>query len=80
MAQRNNPNDDFQLKIDRTFPEDGVIFFPKAGNEGLKEILLTGRAFAIAILKHVPHSRERSLAFSRLEEALVWVIFGLMRR
>lgn len=80
MAQRNNPNDDFQLKIDRTFPADGVVFFPKPGSEGLMEVLTTGRAFAIAILKNVPHSRERSLAFSRLEECLLWVVWGLMRR
>lgn len=80
MAQHNNPNNDFQLKIDRAFPADGNVYFPKPGSEGLQEILVTGRAFAQAILKHVPHSRERSLAFSRLEECLLWIIWGLMRR
>lgn len=78
MAQ--NPNKDFLEKVDNAFPEDGVLFFPKPGNEGLMDVLKTGRAFALAILKHLPHSRERSLAFSRLEECLLWICWGLMRK
>lgn len=75
-----DPNKDFLAKVNSAFPEEGVIFFPKPGNEGLMEILKTGRAFALAVLKYLPHSRERSLAFSRLEECLLWIVWGLMRK
>lgn len=78
MAQ--NPNKDFNDKINNAFPVDGVIFFPKPGDEGLMKVLKTGRAFALAILEVLPHSRERSLAFSRLEECLLWIVWGLMRK
>lgn len=77
---KNDPNADFLEKINFAFPEDGVLYFPKPGHDGLMEILKTGRAFALSLAKVLPHSRERSLAFTKLEECLVWVVLGLMRR
>lgn len=81
MANSNsNPDVDFQKKIDRAFPESGTLVFPIEGDANLGEVLTTGRAFALALMRNIPHTRERSLAFSRLEECLVWGILGLMRK
>lgn len=77
MATKLNPDEEFQKKIDRAFPANGIIALPPA--DSLKELILANRQLALVMLKSIPHSRERSLAFSRLEEQFLWDLLGIMR-
>lgn len=76
---RNNPDADFQLKIDRAFPENGIVTISTEGNEKLTQFVQAARSYALELKATIPHSRERSLAFSRLEECFVWALLGMVR-
>lgn len=76
MGRQTN-NDEFQIKIDKAFPADGLAQFPA---EGLGDVVLACRNLAEAMMYNIPHSRERSLAFSRLEECFLWAALGVVRK
>lgn len=75
---QNNSNEEFLKKIDQTFPETGLVLLPST--EDVKDLVLHCRSLALALMQGLPHCRERSLAFSRLEEAFLWAVLGRMRK
>lgn len=77
MATRINSEEEFQKKIDTAFPASGMLVIPA---ERLKPLILAYRQQAEAVKCNIPHSRERSLAFSRLEESFIWSLLGIIRR
>lgn len=53
---------------------------PKAGQpERYSYLRMTARHLAMDIMENVPPSRERSLALTNLEEALMWANAGIAR-
>lgn len=77
--RNSNPDADFQLKIDRAFPENGIVTISTEGNPALVEFVKAAREYAMSLKATIPHSRERSLAFSRLEENFIWALLGIVR-
>ncbi|MCP4262775.1 MAG: hypothetical protein GY774_35500 [Planctomycetes bacterium] len=54
---------------------------PKGSQPGIYELIRNNaKAFALIIDAHCPESREQSLAFTKLEEAIFWANASVARR
>lgn len=78
MSARENAS--FLEKVNRAFPENGILSFPDPNNADVIELTKACRTFALTILDKVPHSRERSLSLTALEESFSRALEGLGRR
>jgi hypothetical protein len=59
-------------------PDLMLRFLPKLGEDG--DISLSAMSFAGLVCEKLPHSRERSIALTHIEEAVLWTQAALVRR
>ena len=69
-----NPPQDIRTDIEKRFTSH-----TPQNPEKLTVVRATARSLAHVILDNVPDSRERSLALTKLEEAVFWANAGIAR-
>ena len=62
--------------------ENRYTYHPPKGDqpERYKELRRVAKEFAFAVEALVPESREKALAFTNLEQAVMWANAGIARR